>query len=240
MRRGPTSNFDDYLNNEILIHMPMLHTFKFHLTSEHQIDDEDFQIPDTNSVQMLTNVKHCEQVAYTVDYPDNSEKVHRVFSLPFKFWLLRDISNLIPSMTFNSVTHLRLRAFKRYTYKFFFELNQTFPVMENLYIWNGYFPIWELRGEPHDKDWVSIVKYSHLISLDMENTNHFYVDDFLNERKTSLPRLTRLKIRYSYLEYVTKKFTKAETKRNCSKIKRLEIGESIVYSKDLYDYFPSL
>lgn len=171
---------------------------------------------------MLTNVKHCEQVAYIVHYPDDSEKIHRRFSLPFKFSLLREFSYLIPGMIFNSVTHLRLNDFKRYTYKFFFELNQAFPFVENLCIQNGFFPLFKLRGEPHDKDWGSIIKYSHLISLDIEyaNINIFYIDDFLNERKTSLSRLIRLKIRYIELEDMTHNVTRVEKKRNCSKIKR--------------------
>lgn len=237
--RGPQSNFADYLNNEILIGMAMLHSFTFHLTSEHLMDDYDFQIPESSSVQILTNVKYCEQVACVIDYTATTQ-IYRLFSLPFKFWFLRELTYFTSDGTFHFVTHLRLEHCKHYSYQFFCELNQNFPLLKNLSLKNVYFPCGEPSGKAHDTDWLSVIKYAHLTSLDIGNTNFFYVDDFLNERKTSLPHLTRLKINYFDLAYVTQNFRRAETKRNCNQIKWLEIERPFVYSKDVYEYFPSL
>ena len=70
--------------------------------------------------------------------------------------------------------------------------------------------------------------------------NSYYVEHFLNETKTYLPRLTELKIRYEDLKMVTKNFTRDETRRNCAKVKRLIVEGCIVYPKDVYHYFPLL
>jgi hypothetical protein len=67
-----------------------------------------------------------------------------------------------------------------------------------------------------------------------------YIEHFLNETKTHLPRLTELKISYEDLKMVTENFTRDETRRNCAKAKRLIVNSSVVYPKDVYDYFPLL
>jgi hypothetical protein len=60
-------------------------------------------------------------------------------------------------------------------------------------------------------------------------------------KKTNLPRLTKLNVPYGTLERVTKNFTRNETRRNCAKVKHLIVENfSIVFSEDVYRYFPSL
>ncbi|CAF3672342.1 unnamed protein product [Rotaria socialis] len=86
----------------------------------------------------------------------------------------------------------------------------------------------------------SIVKYPHLISLDIIFVNVDYVDQFLNESKTHLPRLTELKVQFHALKEVTKTFTQDATRLNCATVKRLIVEDSIVFSEDVYRYFPSL
>jgi len=90
------------------------------------------------------------------------------------------------------------------------------------------------------KDWYSIIEYRHLISLDIEGVNSYYVEHFLNGTKTHLPRLTELIISYENLKMVTENFTRDEMRRNCARVKRLIAERPIVYSKDVYSYFPLL
>jgi hypothetical protein len=85
-----------------------------------------------------------------------------------------------------------------------------------------------------------IVEYPYLISLDLENVHIDYVDQFLNETKTHLPRLTKLTINYDKLTIVTENFTKDTTRFNCVKVKELITEETLVHSKDFYVYFPLL
>lgn len=72
------------------------------------------------------------------------------------------------------------------------------------------------------------------------NSHIDYVDQFLNETKTRLPRLTKLKVNYELLTIVTKNFTRDTTRLNCSKVKQLIVREILVHSKDFNVYFPQL
>jgi hypothetical protein len=68
-----------------------------------------------------------------------------------------------------------------------------------------------------------------------------YVEQFLNETKTHLPRLTKLTVNYNHLTIVTENFTRDTTRLNCITVKELYVGEAIVeHSKDSYVYFPLL
>jgi hypothetical protein len=152
-----------------------------------------------------------------------------------------DITNNLPNIVFNSVTHLLLHDKYPFKHEFFIRLARAFPFLKNLSINTILPPNWRCH-EYHlrDKDWCSIVEYPHLISLDIYSANSYYAEHFLNETKTHLPRLTELKIRYEDLEMVTKNFTRNETRRICAKVKRLIVKHCIVYPKDVYHYFPLL
>ncbi|CAF0957244.1 unnamed protein product [Rotaria sordida] len=201
------------LENEILTYMPRLHTFTFYITSENVIADPTVHISDDDIKRTFTNIKHG-QMACMVDYFIPMKIICRVFSLPFKFHVLERITNNIPNIVFNSVTDLKLNILP---------------------------PFWRFH-EFHllDKDWCSLVEYPHLISLDMKEADIYYVEHFLNETKTYLPRLTKLKIDYQELKMVTKNFTRDETRSNCARVKQLNGQGLIVYPKKVYCYFSLL
>jgi hypothetical protein len=237
---GSTFISGTHLDNEILIHMPQLHTFAFYFASENYTVDPSIRISNSDIERTFTNIEH-RQVACIVDYWLTTKLICRVFSLPFKFDRLADITNNIPNIVFNSVTHLLLHDIYPFKHEFFIRLARAFPFLKNLSIDTILAPNWRWH-EYHlrDKDWCSIVEYPHLISLDIYFANSYYAEHFLDETKTHLPRLTELKIRYEDLEMATKYFTRNETRRNCSKVKRLIVKHCIVYPKDVYHYFPLL
>ncbi|CAF0820594.1 unnamed protein product [Rotaria sordida] len=230
-----------HLDNEILIHMPRLHTFTFYFASENDIDDDtDIRIFNSNIQRSFTNMKYG-QVASIVDYLDVCKIICHIFSLPFKFHFLQHIGNNIPNVVFNSVTHLKLWDKDEFKHEFFVRLTRAFPCLQKLSIWNIKPPFLRCH-EFHlrDKDWCSIIEYPHLISLNIEHAHPYYVEHFLNETKTHLPRLRELKITSYQLKNVTKNFTRDETRRNCARVNRLIVECQIVYSKDVYNYFPLL
>ena len=55
------------LNNEILIHMPRLHTFKFYIASENDIANSVIRISNDDIQRTFTNIEY-RQVACIVDY----------------------------------------------------------------------------------------------------------------------------------------------------------------------------
>jgi hypothetical protein len=128
-----------------------------------------------------------------------------------------------------------------FKHEFFLRLARAFPFVKNLSLCNIVPPFCRF-DEYHlrDKDWCSIVEYPHLSSLGIADVITYYVEHFLNETKTHLPRLIHLKIDYDDLKEVTKKFTRDQTQCNCTKIRRLILDDLIVYPKVVYRYFPLL
>ncbi|CAF4060668.1 unnamed protein product [Rotaria magnacalcarata] len=237
---GPTFIAGTHLDNEILIHMPRLHTFTFYIASKHGPVDPDVRISNLDILSTFTNVQY-QQVACMVDYFDDWETICRVFSLPVKFHRLEEIGNNIPNIVFTSVTHLKLWDQDPFKYEFFIRLTQAFPFLKDLSIKNIQPPFWRSRERHlYENDWRSIVKYPYLVSLNITCAHIHYIEHFLNDTKTHLPRLTELKVKYVNLEIVTNNFTRGETRRNCAKIKQLIAEQFMVYPKDVHDYFPSL
>ncbi|CAF3358699.1 unnamed protein product [Rotaria sp. Silwood2] len=230
-----------HLDNEILIHMPRLHKFTFYFASENDIDDDtDIRIFNSDIQQTFTKIKYG-QVACTINYSEPCKIICHIFSLPFKFHFLQRIGNNIPNIVFNSVTYLKLWDKYEFKHEFFIRLTRGFPFLQKLYIWNIKSPFWRCQ-EFHlrDKDWCSIVEYPHLISLNIKHAHPHYIEHFLNETKTHLPRLRELKITFYNLKNVTKNFTRDETRRNCARVNRLIVECQIVYSEDVHNYFPLL
>jgi hypothetical protein len=128
-----------------------------------------------------------------------------------------------------------------FEHEFFVRLARAFPSLKYLIVNNIRPPFWIFHKLLSDDYYSPIVEYPHLISLDLSDANSYYVDQFLNERKTNLPLLTKLNVPYGYLERVTENFTRDETRRNCAKVKHLIFKDfSKVVSDDVYRYFPSL
>jgi hypothetical protein len=143
-----------------------------------------------------------------VDYFYPNTMICRVFSLPFKFHLLEDITNNIPNIVFNSVTHLKLQDKNPFKHEFFVRLACAFPSLKNLSISNIQPPF--LRFHEHhllEKDWCSIIEYPHLVSLDVEEADTYYFEHFFNATKLHLPRLTELVTHHDDLKMVTRNFT---------------------------------
>jgi hypothetical protein len=231
----------NHLDNEILIHMPRLYTFTFYFAFEHDIDrDTDIRIFNSDIQRSFINMKYG-QVASMVGYLEPCKIICHIFSLPFKFHFLQRVGNNIPNIVFNSVTHLKLWDKDEFRHEFFVRLTRSFPFLQKLSIWNNKPTFWR-RQEFHlrDKDWCSIVEYPHLILLNIKHAHPHYVEYFFNETKTHLPRLRELKITFDNLKNVTKNFTRDETRRNCSRVNRLIVECQIVYSEDIYNYFPLL
>jgi hypothetical protein len=230
-----------HLDNEILIHMPRLRTFTFYFASENDIDDDaDIRIFNSDIQRSFTNMKYG-QVTCMAGYLEPCKMIHHSFSLPFKFHFLQRVGNNIPNVVFSSVTHLKLWDKDGFRHEFFVRLTRAFPLLQKLSIWNIKSPFSSCQDfHLRDKDWCSIVEYPYLISLNIKHAHPHYVEHFLNETKTHLPRLKELKITSDHLNNVTKNFTRDETRSNCARVNQLIVEYPIVYSKDVYNYFALL
>ncbi|CAF4262047.1 unnamed protein product [Adineta steineri] len=230
------TDFDD----KLLIHMKQLHRFIFYVQSTERINDPTIPISISDIEQSFINRKYG-QVACMIDCLDSSSILYRIFSLPTKFNYLNDITNNIPNIIFNSVTYLKLKDRNAFKHEFFVRLQRSFPNVKHLSISNIQQRYWRCNERYLlEKDWCSIIEFSHLIVLDVKDANFYYLEHFLNETKTHLPCLTELKVNYDHLKRVTENFTKDEIRRNCSRVQRIILERPIVYAEHVYRFFPSL
>ncbi len=230
-----------HLHNDILVYMPQLHAFNFYISTEKSIS---FSLPRKSNddiQQTFRNITYG-QTACIIDYYHGDLKgICHVYSLPFKFTRLEKITSHFPCIVFDSVTHLSAYDVSPMKHEFFMRISRAFPMLKYFSLANGSSQIW--GGEEwksNENSSYSIIEYPHLISLDIMRVNIDYIAQFLLETKTNLPCLTELKVNYDRLKKVTMDFTRDETRRNCSKVKRLIVDVQRIVSKDVYQYFPLL
>ncbi len=175
-----------------------------------------------------------------VDYFDPSKFICHAFSLPFQFDRLENITNKFPNIVFNTVTRLMVYDQVEFKHEFFIRIARSFPLLKYLTINNIRPLFWKFQESPLlDKGSFIIIEYPHLISLDVMNAGS-YLDQFLNENKTRLPRLTELNVSSDIFKEVTENFTRDAARRNCAGVKRCLVRNDITYLENFYRYFPSL
>jgi hypothetical protein len=219
--------------------MARLHTFTFYISTENDINDSTIRLSNNDIQQTFTNRKN-QQVACNVNYFGKYKVFCQVFSLPFTFDRLEKITNNFSTIIFNYVIYLVLSDTVPFKHEFFVRVARAFPLLKYLSVKNIRPPFWTFQKPDSVDNYSPVVEYLHLISLQLSFVNSYYVDQFLNEKKTNLPRLTELKVIYGQLKSVTNNFTRDETRRNCSTVKRLIVEDSVVFSEDVYRYFSSL
>ncbi|CAF4692722.1 unnamed protein product [Rotaria socialis] len=166
--------------------------------------------------------------------PINNKGDCHVYSLPYLFDDFLFLSNCFQGGQFNKVRMLMMLDRYPFEEKVFKIISENFLFLQKLIILN----LKEQQNDQHRSP--TLIRFNHLFKLNLINANKGYVKQFLSQRKTSLPCLTNLKIRYSTLASVTNDFTNDETRLNCTKIKSLYACGVTVRSKNFDSYFPSL
>jgi len=116
------------------------------------------------------------------------------------------------------------------------KISQSCPLIRRLTIAN------QLKQKQKTKDFLSVIKFSHLIELRCEIVDLDYVEQFLSSLITYLPALTKLNVQYEHLVTITENFTSDITRTNCANLKSINFTDvqATVHSEDFYRYFPSL
>ncbi|CAF0941836.1 unnamed protein product [Rotaria sp. Silwood1] len=230
-----------HIYNEILVHMPRLQIFNFYISTLVGIDPLVRHLSKDDIQRTLSNNIKYQQVDCIVNYEYNFVKCH-VFSLPFMFEDLYNIGNTFPNVIFSHVRRLSVIDIVPFNHEFFNRIACSFPLLKDLGVVN-FNPQSSISDErnSNDNQLYLIVKLNYLISLYLVDVHIDYVDQFLNERKTHLPRLTELTIDYDHLTIVTDNFTRDTTRLNCINVKELNsYNTRVQQSKDFYVYFPLL
>ena len=226
-----------HLHNEIEKKMPYLSTFVFNIFTHHVLFSETNR-PSSDDIRR-TFPPGTSFDCY-VDYNWDGQGLCHVYSLPLPLTHLHGITNNFPG---GELLHIRslyvMDATCPFEHEFFQRINRSFPFLRSLTIINQ---LEQERSEQclNAEQVSSIVEYSHLTELDLEYAHINYVEQFLIDTRISLPRLNSLRVEYEHLTRVTENFTNNTTRLNCAKVKRLITEVTMVHSKDVYSYFPSL
>jgi hypothetical protein len=232
-----------HLNNDILIHMAQRHSFTFYISTDNSIGNNmDVFLPyvSNDDVQRTFTDIGYHQTTCVVNYFPNARAVCHIFSLPFEFDHLERIANRFPTIVFNHVTLLMVLDMVPFEHEFFFRIARAFPVLRLFSVMNLVPQISNVdERQSNNNQPYSIVEYLHLISLDITYVITDYIEQFLLETKTHLPRLIELKVTYDQLKLVTKNFTRAATRSNCTKVERLITERTSAHPREVQLYFPS-
>jgi len=120
-----------------------------------------------------------------------------------------------------------------FEHEFFNIISQSFPVLRTLSVEN-YEP---QKNKQHS---FAFITFPHLVFLNLELTHIDYVEQFFFERKTRLPRLLHLTIKYQSLVMITNNFTINPTCLNFAQLKNLVINEHFVRPENFHLYLPGL
>ena len=121
---------DAFVQNDILLYMPQLHSFTFYISTyadtrnlSQQLPQEDISIGHRNTISIVNYVS-----PYAV--------VYSIFLLPFTFDCLADLGNVFPDVVFSYVTHLYVREIVAFRHEFFVRIARSFPLLKHLQIAN--------------------------------------------------------------------------------------------------------
>ncbi|CAF3331759.1 unnamed protein product [Rotaria sp. Silwood1] len=229
-----------HLHKKILMHMPQLHAFTFYISTMIEFNDSFHLLVDNDLQQTFTNIGYY-QTSSTVNYCRESKAICHVFSLPFTFNRLEMITNRFPTIIFHHVTYLQVFDKVQFKHKFFNRIAKAFSLLKYFTISSKLLSLIDFNK--YEYDYIQsypIIQFSHLISLNMMVQNPYYIEQFLLNTKTHLPRLIELKLSYSHLKNVTKNFTRDATRHNCANIKRLIFCDTCDFPTKFSYYFPFL
>jgi hypothetical protein len=200
-----------------------------------------------------------EQVACIVQYMMRNYAICHAFSFPFAFDCLHMLGKNFPNIIFNNVTLLMVFDYTPFDYEFFVRIARSFPLLRSFQVKNllstrdqfdfdsdqfdsdsDQFESDSNQSECDSNQSYTIVEYPHLRTLNVSCAHIDYIDQLLDESKTRLPQLTELEIDYENLRTVTKNFTRDATRLTCSKVKKLDVYDTMAYPEELYRYFPLL
>ena len=120
---------------------------------------------------------------------------------------------------------------------FFFQISLAFPLMSRLTLIN--YCSQNSKQSIDINQNFEIIRYYHLIELNIRQCHDDYTEEFLLNTKTYLHNSISIDIDLESLARITQNFTRNETRINCSKVNEIFLyGESKNLIQSLQNYFP--
>ena len=182
-------------------------------------------------VEYFTNEK--ERCCHICAMPYQFQSRCHIYSLPYQFQDFPFLTNSFQGGIFENVLSLIMTDCCPFEENFFNDISQSFPLLKQLIIFND---------EPQKEKQRSmiLIRFPHLVILDVESAHTDYAEQFLVDKYCQLPRLLNLTIGYESLAIVTNNFTNDATRLTCSQLTNVKIRESFAPPKSFHQYFPLL
>jgi hypothetical protein len=126
-----------------------------------------------------------------------------------------------------------------FEHEFFLQIQKSFPFLEKLILKNNKRQNKkQLPKSISENENFPMINYPHLIELDLSQAHKDYYQQFLSDRKTSLPFNICLCMDYPVLRKVTRNFRRNSTRNNCAKMVFIHFLRKSTFPEHLMDYFP--
>ena len=219
------------LTEYFLNKLPRLNKFTCNIGSMIPLDNQ-FNLPSNEDYK--NTFKNFNDLIISDVYRFSKMKVlySYVYSYPYRWTCYRYITNNFRGGLFKCVRVVSLYDEHPFKHEFFLRISKSFPFIKKLILYNN---------EPQKTDYLqwTIIKYPHLIEIDLAKAHDDYVDQFLNNTKMCLLNNVHLRVHYDSLEKTTNNFTRDVTRMNCSKIITLTLLNKRRNSdQNLKQYFP--
>ncbi|CAF4309781.1 unnamed protein product, partial [Rotaria sp. Silwood2] len=184
------------------------------------------ELPSNEDIQNTFTSFKKNQIISCVHY-SRDKKVGRchIYSLPYTMKHYKNITNNFPGGLFKCVREISLSDGRPFEHEFFIRIAQAFPFLKILSLKSA-------KPQQHKQSKKSmnennqeytIVKYSHLTELDLDDVHDDYVEEFLDTAKTYFSKNIFLQVFYAPLERVIHNFKREPTRANCAKLNNLHL-----------------
>jgi hypothetical protein len=227
------------LKTNIMNHMLQLNKFTFNIRSFSRFSNQ-VNLPSNDGIQYTFKDFKDNQIISCVDYFPETEKGQcHVYSYPYQLRQYNNLTNNFPGGLFKCVREVSLFDEHPFEHEFFLRIAQSFPLMKKLTIVNRKQQSKKrFIGTKNDNQDLSIIKYSHLIELDLKRIHKDYVTQFLHDRKTCLPNNLDLSVDYRLVKKMTRNFRRNTTRNNCAKLRYINFTWKSPFPEYFKDYFP--
>ena len=185
------------LSDQLLNHLTQLQKLTFCIESDISNGIYDEEISTNERIQRSFSGKHYGQVVSIVHYKTD-ETIDRctVYSLPYDFAYLLDVSNSYQGGSFEKVRLLTMNDVRSFENHLFQMISHDMPYLERLSISNK-------CPQKSKQRSAMVLIFPHLTYLCLKYAHDDYVELFLLKKYTSLPRLSNLIVRNASLRRLT-------------------------------------
>jgi hypothetical protein len=220
------------LKQNIIYHMPLLKKFTFNIRSIWF--DSPMNVSSNEDIQQTFKDFKDMHIISCVDYFQKRKYSQcLVYSYPYELEHYRQITNQFPGGLFRCVREVSLYDEHPFEHEFFLRIARSFPLVEKLTLIN------KKKQTQNQNQHLSIIKYSHLIELDLSEAYRDYHEQFLFDTKTCLPNNLRVRMNYQSVKKVTRNFRRNTTRYNCMKITHARFYNKFNFPEHFKDYFPN-